>query len=190
MAMRKLLQVTLLVILSLSAWWLWRAEPEPTTPDETAPAAEQPRQFIDRLHAHHMDEQGAVRFELEATGMEYFADQGHAAFNDVDLLYFPPGHPPWHLEARRARVPDAGDEVFLEGDVVVHLRFEPPAPEMVVRTPALQVHLHDQQARSRDGVMITRGNSRAQARLMLADMATGSVTLEQNVRSTYEPEAP
>ena len=185
---RILAYLAMLVLLALLAWWLLQPDPAPAPTMQTE-TDEQPDQFMENIHLRHMDETGQLLFELRARKMSHFPDDGRATLDDIMLDYYSTDHPPWLLEAREGRIPADRDHLHLSGDVRLEMRLDEDEPLTLLLTPALDVDLQTRLATSDSGVIISRAHSELRGQNMRADLDTGIIQLEHNVRGRHEPPA-
>lgn len=185
---RILAYLGMLALLALLAWWLLQTGTS-TAPTMQTEIDEQPDQFMENIHMRHMDEAGQLLFELRARKMSHFPDDGRATLDDIALDYYSADHPPWLLEAREGRIPAGRDYLHLSGDVRLEMRLDEDEPLTLLLTPALDVDLQTRHATSDSGVIISREYSELRGQNMRADLNTGIVRLEHNVRGRHEPAA-
>ncbi len=185
---RSLPYIAMLALLAILAWWLLRPDASPVTVTESA-TEEQPDQFMENIRMRHMDENGHLLFELQARHMAHFPDDGRATLDDIVLDYYAPDTPPWLIEAREGVIPAGRRYVHLAGDVRVEMRMTGDEPLTLLQTPALDVDLQSRQATSDSGVILSRAHTELRSQRMQADLDTGMIRLEQNVRGRHEPPA-
>jgi|GEM_PF-686933 len=185
---RSLPYIAMLALLAVLAWWLLRPDAPPAAATDTT-IDEQPDQFMENIRMRHMDENGHLLFELQARHMAHFPDDGRATLDDIVLDYYAPDNPPWLLEAREGVIPADRRYVYLTGDVRVEMRMTGEEPLTLLQTPALDVDLQSRQATSDSGVILSRAHTELRSQNMQADLDTGIIRLDHNVRGRHEPPA-
>lgn len=108
-----------LLLLALGTWWA----AERMRPPE-APAAKKPSGRIDyysrNIRRKVMDETGRPKELLLAESLTHYPDEARTELTKpVFTLYGKHGDSPWEFHSETATLPDHGDMIYLNGDVVI-----------------------------------------------------------------------
>lgn len=132
-------------------------------------ARHEPDLIVEKFAARKLSETGDVQYRVNAEKMLHFMDDDSSTLNAVVFTAIQPGQPQMTAHAPRGQLLRGGDEIVLDGGVLVESTATPTLPAMTIKTPKLTVLPNQNTARSVDGVVIER-----------ADGTIRSATLELN----------
>ena len=130
---------TLLVALAglaAATWWLqaeWHRQPARN------PQAHTPDYFATGLEITAMDEAGKPRHRLKASKMMHYDDDDTTELESPDLTVYDPERPPWKVTAESGWVSPEGDEVLLQGEVIINRPESPKTRPLRIVTRDLRV---------------------------------------------------
>jgi lipopolysaccharide export system protein LptC len=108
---------------------------------------------IEKFSAKKLSETGDVQYELDADKMTHFPVSDSAKFERVTFSATAPDKPSLEARAPLGSSLKGGDEVILDGGVVVNSSATKNSPAVVFTTPKLTILPDRQIARSVDGVV-------------------------------------
>lgn len=142
----------LLLLLGLTFWLSRYVEGDAARSRD--PARNDPDVVIERFTARKLSPTGDVQYVLTARAMTHFPVNDSSLLEDVVFTSTTPGQPILIAKAPRGRLIAGGDEVVMEGGVVVDSSGSGRTPAMTLRTPRLTVLPEQNIARSAEGVVI------------------------------------
>lgn len=130
------------------AWWWHQGQSPPLVP--AAVPERHPDFVVDGLRALNLDPSGHPLRRLRAVHLRHYADDGSSELDQPVLLSFSaddtdgtanPGDPPppWTARGNTGWVTEAGDELLLQGDVVVERAATASAPPIRLTSAELLV---------------------------------------------------
>jgi len=148
-----LLPLGVLLLLLALTFWLSRYVAADTTRQRDS-ARNDPDVVIERFTARKLSPTGDVQYVLTAQAMTHFPADDSSLLEQVVFTATTPGEPTLTATAPRGRLLAGGDEVVLEGGVVLDSSGSGKSPAMKLRTPRLTVLPEKNIARSTEGVVI------------------------------------
>jgi lipopolysaccharide export system protein LptC len=159
---RPLLLAGVLALLGVGAWWLIEPEPEPR--DDTQPRPRVPDHVVSAFTSIETDDTGRPERRLVAATLWHFVAEEITELALPRLSLYQTDGPPWQVEARSGLLLEGGDEVRLEGDVVISREAGSNTRPVTLETNALTIWPKREFAEGDQPVRIESGT----------DWATGS----------------
>jgi lipopolysaccharide export system protein LptC len=117
--LKSLLTYLVLGLLVVGSWWA----AERLMPKEESPAKSTPGKvdyYSKNIRRTVMDETGQPKELLLAETLTHYENDNHTELSrPVMTLYAKDGSPPWVIHADSALLPGQGDQIFLQGNVLV-----------------------------------------------------------------------
>jgi len=123
--------------LAVASWLLqatWRR------PEVESHRAHTPDYYVKGLEIAAMDEEGKPRHRLKARTMRHFDDTDTTELEAPDLTVYDPERPPWEVTAENGWVSPDGEEVLLQGEVVITRPEGPQTRALRIVTRDLRVY--------------------------------------------------
>lgn len=174
-------------------WWLLNGR------QGSAPAAtaEEPAQVAYNYEARdvvlrQMGPDGRMAFQLEAREITQLPDSGMITARGLTLYHDPPdtevgGPNRWTLTADSGELPVDGGIVTLTGKVRARGVPSGSRAAMTVATERLRYDMTTQELTSDDVVQLQWRNTSVRGRGLRANIRTGDVALESDVRGSHDP---
>jgi LPS export ABC transporter protein LptC len=144
-----------------------------------------PGYFLTGVDLQEFGADGTLRIGLQSFSASQDPASGVVRLSDVVVDYHAPAGRTWNLTSNEARVPQGGNTVEFEGDVLLTGRpgSEPEVAEL--HTPRLTLDTVGEVANTRSPVELAFGDHRLRAVGMHADLKTGSLRLESEVNGRF-----
>lgn len=158
-----LLPISVLLMLIALTYWL-SSFVQPQRAREDANLRHDPDLIIEEFTAQKMSPTGDVQYVVKAAKMMHYPDDDSSELQDVVFTATQLGQPKVTVTAPRGKLNEGGDEVVMEGGVVLLRSALGKLAALTVKTPRLTVLPDQGIARSVDGVTMesTLGAMRAQ----------------------------
>jgi lipopolysaccharide export system protein LptC len=148
-----LMPLGILVLLACLTFWLSRY-----VDNEGARAKDSRRQdpdvMIEKFTAQKLSPAGDVQYIVTADKMKHYPHDDSSLFEQVVFKSTAPGQPTVTIRAPRGKSVNGGDEVVMDGGVLIDAAATGRSPAMQMRTPKLTVLPEKSLAKSNDGVVI------------------------------------
>lgn len=167
--------IVLLGIIAALTFWLQAA----LTPDEARPdrtLAHEPDAIAENFEIRRLDEQGQLKYRLNAPHLQHFPDDDSSEIRSPRLISYRQDAPPVTLTAGQARITAQGENVVLTDKVEITRPATAQAPALVARTATLNVLPDAGTAQTDQPVEISQG----------ASWVTGVGARIDNNASTFE----
>jgi LPS export ABC transporter protein LptC len=170
------------LVAALVQWRVVEREP----PSDRGDAA-RPGYFLTGVDLQEFGADGGLRIGLQSISASQDPATGVVRLSDVALDYHAPEGRTWHLTSNQAHVPQGGNTVEFEGDVLLTGRpgAEPQVAEL--HTPRLTLDTVGEVAHTRSPVELAFGVHRLRGVGMHADLKTGNLRLESDVSGHFTP---
>lgn len=109
---------------------------------------------VEQFVARKLSPEGDVQYVVQAKTMAHFPADDSSLLEQVVFTATNPGQPTIVAKAPRGRLIKGGDEVVMDGGVVIVSEQFGKSPAMTMRTPKLTLLPEEHLARSREGVVI------------------------------------
>lgn len=132
------------------------------TPDnapDKGPPAHEPDAIVEQFEIRRLDEQGQLKYRLQAPRLVHFPDDDSTEIDAPRLLTYRPDAPPLIVSGKRALVTTHGEQVHLTGDVRILRTADAGRPELLARTATLTIEPDRGLAYTDQPVTITQGSS-------------------------------
>ncbi len=129
-----------------------------------------------------MDASGHPHYRLVARSLAHHLDKALTEVEAPDLTLLT--SPPWRVQAKRGRILDRGEEVFLSGEVVIHRGGTTP---ILIRTRDLTVYPKAERAETDRPVEAAIGPHRIEAVGFEGDLPRGRLIFRSHVEARYVP---
>lgn len=140
----------LLLLTGLTYWLSTFVQPQRAAAD--ANLRHDPDLIIEDFTAQKMSPTGDVQYIVKAAKMMHYPDDDSSELENVIFTANQPGQPKLTVSAPRGKLNEGGDEVVMEGGVVLKRDALGKSAAMTVKTPRLTVLPEQGIARSVDGV--------------------------------------
>ena len=186
MSARSLPVLPLAVLVSLVALTYWLNQ-FVQTPGARADGNQRhdPDLIVENFTAQALGPTGDVQYTVKAAKMSHFPDDDSSLLEIVVFTALHASLPPIVAEAPRGRLVAGGDEVIMEGGVVVTSEKTETHQPLRLSTPALNIFPDKNLARSTEGVRLDSPTGHLTASTMELNSLTRSVRLER-VRGIYQ----
>lgn len=183
MTRRGLFALLGLVLLAGASIWLARRMPEPASAPAT-PAAEQPDYYFRDATLRRYAGAGPAGTVLHAADIQHFPDSGYSALTTINLTYHAQDGTRWLIRAARGTLPDQGEVLDLQGDVIITGPDNTPPAQITAEQ--LTINLETRIARSDSPVTMQQGALRVQGTGLIVWLKTRRLEMRQSVRGHYE----
>jgi LPS export ABC transporter protein LptC len=142
-----------------------------------------------------MDKDGKLLYQMQAKRVEQLPEDGRIAASDLMLHYDPHevrdestrDQQRWTLTADAAELPENGNIVALQGNVLLRGHTTPGSAEMLVSTSRLSYNLDSQELRNDVPVRLQWGKNELSGGNLRANIKQGTVALESEVNGHLSP---
>lgn len=179
------LPLTVLTALVAFTFWLNQFVQAPSVRAD-AKIRHDPDLVIDNLSAQALGETGEVLYTVKALQMAHFPDDDSSTFDMMTFTARHPNLPPIIAVAPRGRLLSAGDEIVMEGGVVVTSAASATHPALKLTTPVINFVPDKNLVRATEGVQIESPGSTITAATMELNSLTRLIRMER-FRATYSP---
>lgn len=131
------------------------------------------------------DQDGQLRYRLEAPSMRHFADDDSSLIDSPRLTHYRPDTSNIVVTSRNAAVSSKGSVAFLWDDVEVRRAATPKRPEMIATMPDLTVNTDDSTGFTDSPVEIRQGDSWLKGVGMSLDNKASTFALHSQVTGLY-----
>ena len=178
------LPLAVLVLLVALTLWLNQLVRAPAARDDGT-LRHDPDAIVEKFDAKKFGVDGRVLYTLAAKKMVHYPDDDSALLETLTLEAFEPRQPPMTITADHGRLEQAGDRVWIEGNVVLVREGDAKVEPARVVTDRLLVLPDAGIARTSSEVTLTSPSSRVVAQGLELDNKTRVVTLDR-VHATYQ----
>ena len=170
------------LIVGLVRWRAADREPAADRADEANPGY-----FLTGVDLQEFGVDGRLRIGLLSISANQDPASGVIRLSEVAVDYHAPTGQTWKLTSDEARVPQGGNTVEFEGDVLLKGRpgDEPQVAEL--HTPRLTLDTVNEVADTRSPVELEFGNHSLRGLGMHADLKAGKLRLESDVNGQFTP---
>ena len=144
-----------------------------------------PDLVVESFTAKALNLAGEVQYTVKADRMLHFPDDDSSLLEAVVFTALNPDRPPIVAKAPRGRLLAGGDEVIMEGGVVVTSEQTEKYQPLRLSTPALNLFPDRNLARSTDGVRLDSPTGQLTANKLELNSLTRQIRLEHG-RATYQ----
>ena len=148
-----LLPMGILLLLGVMTFWLSRFV-EDEAVRTSANKRHDPDVLVEKFVAQKLSPAGDVQYVVSADKMAHYPDDDSSVLESIVFTATTPDRPTVIARAPIGRVIKGGDEIAMEGGVVVNADATGQSPAMQMRTPKLLLVPEKNLARSNDGVVI------------------------------------
>lgn len=178
--------LAVLAALVIFTWWLQHlVEPLATPPERTA--RHDADYTMETFTVTEMDAAGESHYRLQAELMEHFADDGSARLVKPRVRFFSHERVPWTLTAEEGTVSANGNEIHLNGSVLIERPASAAQLPLQLVTSNVLIHPHDEVAETREHVMLQDTLNTTRAIGMRVQMNDERVQLLSQVQGRYAP---
>lgn len=175
----------LLALLGATYWLNKQAQPEPVKPDGST--RHDPDTVVENFSAVKLNKHGTPYFIMSAAKMQHYPDDESTALEAPRLTLLAEDSPPLLATAESGSISRRGDEMSLQGGVVVLRGAGAKKDQLMLQTEFLNI-IPDQDLASSDrAVTITEANNTVNATGLELNNKTRTVKLLSRVRSEYVP---
>jgi lipopolysaccharide export system protein LptC len=180
-----LIAAALLAVVTVTSYWYARELRRPTV--RTPPAPGTPSFIVDHVVLTQFDEQGRARYRLFAEQLWHFHENDDIELAKPRLVSLQPDRPQLQASSRRARVTNAGEQVLMQGDVLLQRAATGTLPMLTIRTERMTA-LPDLERFAADvPVLIEQGGNRLAGDAMDYDNLTRVLSVAGGLRGELAP---
>jgi len=179
--------IAILLLATVTATSYWYSQSIRRTTRMVPPAGGTPDFSGERLVMTQFDEQGRAKYKLFADTLVHFADDDEIELLNPRLLSLRPDRPQIEARALHAEVDDAGEEVRMDGGVVVTRAATAAAPALQLTTESLRALPDSDRYQSLAPVVVERGNVTISADRMDLDNIARTVVFDGHTRTRWAP---
>jgi lipopolysaccharide export system protein LptC len=186
---RSLPALPLAVLMSLVAltFWLNQFVQAPSTRAD-GNMRHDPDLIVESFTAQALSPAGEIQYTVKAAKMSHFPDDDSSLLDTVVFTAFNPSQPPIIARAPRGRLIAGGDEVIMEGGVVVTSEKTEKHQPLRLSTPALNVFPDQNIARSTEGVQLDSPTGQLTANKLELNSLTRQMRLERGRAKYQQPQ--
>jgi lipopolysaccharide export system protein LptC len=172
------------LLVGLTMWLNTLVQPGAARSDGTL--RHDPDLIVQNFNARKLGEDGRVLYTLVARKMVHYPDDDSSLLETLEFNAFQPRQPRVNITADRGRLEKGGDQVWVEGNVVVSRDAAERAEPLKILTDRLLVLPDEGIARTASEVVIESPSGRTTAAGLELNNTERTLKL-QGVRSTYKP---
>lgn len=137
---KRLAVAATLILIAIGSWWLTRSV---TVPEIRFDGKQRhdPDYIIEKFHATVLDVRGNPRYELSATRLVHYGDDGSSDLDQPYLIQYAPGAAPVHTRADRGWMPERRDQIVMRGNAVSSQGRDPRSGGGEVRVDEMKILL-------------------------------------------------
>jgi lipopolysaccharide export system protein LptC len=175
----------LLALLGATYWLNKQAQPEPVKPDGST--RHDPDSVVENFSAVKLNIKGTPYFVMNAAKMQHFPDDDSTALEAPRLTLLAEDSPPLLATAESGSISRRGDEMTLQGGVVVVRGAGAKEDQLMLQTEFLKIVPDQNLASSDRAVTITEANTTVNATGLELNNKSRTIKLLSRVRSEYVP---
>jgi lipopolysaccharide export system protein LptC len=176
------LPFSILLVLVVVTFWLSRFVQPLDARD--AKNRDTPDLVVEKFSAQKLSEKGDVQYTVNSDKMSHFADDDSSVLENVIFVATEEGQPKLTARSPRGKLLKGGDEVQMEGGVVVDSEAGAKSPPLKLTTPKLTILPKQNVAKSNDGVLLESPSGKVNAASFVLNTVTKVVNLER-LNATY-----
>ncbi len=157
---------------------------QPSDSKTSGKSQHRPDLVVEKFSAQKLSEKGDVQYTVNADKMSHFADDDSSALENVIFVATEVGQPKLTARSPRGQLLKGGDEVQMDGGVVLDAEPGEKTPPLKLTTPKLTILPKENIAKSSEGVVLEWPGSKVNAASFVLNTATKIVELER-VRASY-----
>lgn len=140
-------------VIALGTWWAaeWLMPKEESTAKQTPGRVDY---YSNHIRRTVMDETGRPKQLLVADTLTHYENDNHTELSQPVLTLYTQEGPPWIIEAESALLPGEGDEIFLNGAVLVHRDADQNGRTIRIETSNARVEPNQNYAETQDFVRV------------------------------------
>lgn len=180
--------LALLTALGLFTFYLAQVADRGQRPRSTAPTeTDEPDYFVERMALLTMNERGEPAFRMEAQQLQHFPSDDRTEFSEPVMVSLDPARPRVTITAARGELLSGGDEVRLQGEVVVTRAATEKAAPLKVETDYAIVLPNEDIVRTDRPVNVIQGGHRLTGVGMELDNRIRQLRVDSQVRVVMQP---
>lgn len=172
------------LLVALTLWLNTLVQPSGSRADGTS--RHDPDLIVENFRARKLGEDGRVLYTLVAKKMVHYPDDDSSLLETLDFDAFQPRQPRVNITAERGRLEKGGDQVWVEGNVVVRREAAERVEPLTITTDRLLLLPDEGIARTSSEVVMQSPSSRATAAGLELNNTDRTMKLN-TVRSTFKP---
>lgn len=180
-----LIAALLLAVVAAASYWYSREIRRPTL--RTPPTPGTPAFIVDRVVLTQFDASGRGRYKLFAERLSYFDENDDIELAGPRLVSLRPDEPQVQATSTRARVTNAGEQVLMQGDVVVQRAAGAGRPRLEIRTARMTIVPDLEHFSSDVPVLIEQGDMRLSGAAMDYDNLKRVLQVDGELRGEMAP---
>ena len=184
----RLFPLLLMLALALLTLWLERIVHEEGGAHPSL-RRHDPDYLVENLSIARYDASGVLETTLAAAKMIHYPDDDSTELVAPRVVHTKPNEPRIIVTAERGALSQDGEEVFLQGDVLLVREGSAEQPETRMHTTFLHFVRARSLVRTDREIVITQGNRRLSGRGMEYHNETRQLFLRGQVRGRFEPKA-
>ncbi len=180
-----LIAAVLLAVVAAASFWYSREMRRPTERVPPTPGA--PDFIVDRVVLTQFDERGQAAYKLFAERLSYFNENDDIELLRPRLVSLRPDEPQVQAASARARITNAGEQVLMEGDVLVQRAAAAGRPALFIRTEKMTAFPDTERFTADVPVRIEQGADRLSGAAMDYDNLKRVLTVSGELRASLAP---
>ena len=176
--------VVLALLVGLAVWLNALVQPGPGGADGSK--RHDPDLIVENFNARKLGEDGQVLYTLVARKMVHYPDDDSSLLETLVFEAFQPRQPKVNITAERGRLEKGGDQVWIEGNVVIRRDAAERIEALRIRTDHLLVLPDDGIARTESPVVMESATSHTVSEGLVLNNTERTLKLNK-VRATYSP---
>jgi lipopolysaccharide export system protein LptC len=177
------LPVSILFVLVIVTFWLSRFVQPLNARDASGRTT--PDLVVEKFSAQKLSEKGDVQYTVNSDKMSHFAIDDSSLLENVIFIVTEVGQPKLTARSPRGKLINGGDEVQMDGGVVLNSEAGAKSPPLKLTTPKLTILPKQNIAKSNDGVVLESPSGKITAASFVLNTVTKVVNLER-LNATYQ----
>lgn len=172
----------ILLVLVIVTFWLSRF----VTPLDLRDVGDRttPDMVVENFSAQKLSEKGDVQYTVRSDKMSHFTADDSSLLENVLFIATEEGQPKLTARSPRGKLLNGGDEVQMDGGVVLDAEAGVKSPPLKLTTPKLIIFPKQNIAKSNDGVVLESPSGKVNAASFVLNTVTKVVNLER-LNATY-----
>ena len=185
--MRKLLAPLLVAIIAGLSFWLFQDQPD-KGPSVAVQTHGSPDTFMENFTTQALDEQGQLRYQLQAAHMAHYGDDNHSEFTQPQFIAHRPDGQRWTVVADSARATNGSQQIMLNGAVTLTQQANDAAPvTLEIHTRDVKIVPADDYAETTQHTTLIRSEGTLETTGLQVHFRQGQIQLLSQVRGLYAP---
>ena len=180
---RYLILLSVMLFLAGASWWALTIV-DPERRQIFTASVEGPDHFMENFTSTTLNKAGVPLHQLKAVKLTHYPNEKHSELHDPVMTFFKEDNSVWVASAKKGRILDDGEEVFLQDDVNIK-RPGKEASAITINTRDLRILPNEDFAETSNTVVMQQNENTVTAIGMQAHFGRGVVDFLSDVRGWY-----